>query len=276
MTRWVALLLLAQTPLSIPGVVAAGTKVQLIAEGLQGAEGLVAAPDGTLLFAEPNANRISRIDANGRVTPYLSNTNGTVALAFDGNGRLIAAQGSNPQIAVLTPTRDVLADAFDGQPLSRPNSLTVDRRGGIYFSDPHGILYIRPDGDVVRVAGDIESPGGLVLSPDEKSLYVANAAGGSLLAFDVGGDGSLAGRRDVARVSNAAGLTVDSAGRVYVATRGGVEVLSPEGLRLGTIPIDGAQSLAFGGRDRKTLFVVGRNAAWKIATQSQGLPGPSK
>ena len=289
MTRWVAVIVLstvvgagfsrpacAQAPLSIPGVIAAGAKLQPIAQGLQGADGLVAAPDGTLLFAEPNANRVSRVDANGRVTPYLSNTNGTVALAFDGHGRLIAAQTNNPQIAVLSPTRDVLADAFDGQPLARPSSLTIDRRGGVYFSDPRGILYIRPDGEVVRVAADIESPRGMVLSADEKILYAANAAGESLLAFDVAADGSLAARRDFARVSDAAGLTVDAAGRVYVAARGGVEVLSPEGRLLGTIPIAGAQALAFGGRDRKTLFVAGRNGVWKIPTQSPGLPDRSK
>ncbi len=187
-----------------------------------------------------------------------------------GSGRLIAAQTGNPQIAVLSPTRDVLADAFDGQPLPRPHSLTVDRRAGIYFSDPHGVLYIRPDGDVTRVAVDIESLAGMVLSPDEKTLYVANGAGESLLAFDVGADGSLSGRRDFARMTNAAGLTVDSAGRVYVAAGGGVEVISPEGHPLGTIPIDGAHALAFGGRDRRSLFAIGRNAAWKIAMQSQG------
>jgi gluconolactonase len=290
---------------NIPGVVAGGTKVQLIAKGLQGTEGPVAAPDGTLLFTEQNANRISKIDANGRVTPFLSNTNGTIGLAFDSHGRLIAAQTINPQIAVLLPTRDVLADSFEGMPLMRPNDLTVDSRGGIYFSDPGpnpqpgetprlprqpAVLYIRPEGDVIKVAEDIERPNGVVLSPDEKILYVANTRGEAVLAFDVEPDGTLTNRRDFAKIdgivktdagvrSGADGMTIDAAGRVYVATRVGVQVFSPQGRHLGTIPVgvpDGPQNLAFAGPDRRTLFIVGRNAAWKIAMQAQGVQGRSK
>jgi gluconolactonase len=290
---------------NIPGVVAAGTKIQLIAKGLQGTEGPVAAPDGTLLFTEQNANRISKIDANGRVTPFLSNTNGTIGLAFDSHGRLIAAQTINPQIAVLLPSRDVLADSFDGMPLLRPNDLTVDRRGGIYFSDPGPtpmpgetrtlprkpfVLYIRPEGDVVKAAEDIERPNGVVLSTEEKILYVANTLGDAVLAFDVEPDGTLRHRRDFAKLDGvvktdtgvrcgADGMTIDSAGRLYVATRIGVQVFSPQGARLGTMPIgvpDGPQNLAFAGPDRKTLFILGRNAVWKIAMLSQGVKGRYK
>ena len=256
---------------NIPGVVAAGTRVQLLVRGLQGTEGPVAAPDGSLIFTEQNANRISKIDANGRVTPFLSNTNGTIGLAYDSHGRLIAAQTINPQIAVLLPTRDVLADSFEGSPLLRPNDLTVDSRGGIYFSDA-AVLYIRPDGDVIKVA-DVDRPHGLALSPDEKILYVANTLDETILAFDVHADGTIAGRREFAKVATG-GITVDSAGRVYVATRIGVQIFSPQGARLGTIPIgmaDGPQNLAFAGFDRKTLFVVGRGAVWKVGMQAQGV-----
>src|SRR5688572_2353545 len=294
----------AVTP-DIPGVVAAGTKIELVASGLRGGEGAIAAPDGTLLFTEQEANRVSRIDASGRVTPYLSNTNGTIGLAFDRHGRLIAAQTTNPQIAVLSPTRDVLADSFDGQPLLRPNDLTIDRNGGIYFSDPGpppqpgqtvdlprrpAVFYIRPEGDVLKAAEDIERPNGVLLSPDERVLYVANTLGDSVLAFDVASDGTLGNRRSFARLegvvktengvrSGADGLAVDSAGRLYVATTVGVQVFSTQGTRLGTIPIgiaNGPQNLAFSGPGKRTLYVVGRNAAWRIAMQSQGLNDRAK
>lgn len=289
----------------IPGVIAAGATVRLIASGLQGTEGPIAAPDGTFLFTEQNANRISRIDANGRVTPYLSNTNGTIGLAYDAGGRLIAAQTINPQIAVLSPTRDVLADSVDGQALMRPNDLTVDSRGGIYFSDPGpnpqpgdtvtlprspAVLYIRPQGDVIKVAEEIGRPNGVILSPDGKILYVGDSWGEMLLAFDVQPDGTVTNRRGFARLSGlvktdaglrggADGITVDSEGRVYAATRAGVQVISPQGRHLGTIPIgvaDGPQNLAFVGADRKTLFIVGRNAAWKVQMLSQGVAGRAK
>ena len=259
----------------IPGVVKGGTKVELVATGLRGADGPIAAADGTLLFTEPDANRISRIDASGRVTPYLSNTNGTVGLAFDRHGRLIAVQTTNPQIAVLSPTRDVLADSFEGQPLVSPSDLTSDRNGGIYFSDPGkpAVFYIRSDGDLLKAADDIEGPNGVLLSPDERVLYVANTLGDSVLAFDVQPDGSLTNRRTFARLTRPDGLAVDAAGYVYVAGVAGIQVFNPQGRHLGTIPIgiaNGPQNLAFAGPDKKTLYVVGRTAAWKIAMQSQG------
>lgn len=289
----------------IPGVIAAGAKVQLLASGLQGTEGPIAAPDGTFLFTEQNANRITRIGADGRVTPYLSNSNGTLGLAYDARGRLIAAQGTNPQIAVLSPTRDVLADSFDGMPLLRPNDLVVDGRGGIYFTDPGpipqpgqtlnlprkpAVLYIRPEGGVIRIAEDIVIPNGLVLSPDGRILYVADSRAETLLAFDVQPDGTVKNRRIFGLLQglekspdgfrgSADGITVDSEGRVYAATRAGVQVISPQGRHLGTIPIGvaaGPQNLAFVGPDRKTLFIVGRGAAWKVPVLSQGVAGRSK
>jgi gluconolactonase len=285
----------------IPGVVAGGTPVEVIARGLRGTEGPIAAPDGTLLFTEQDANRISRITADGRIVGYLTNTGGAIGLAYDHLGRLIAAQTTPPQIAVLSPTRDVLADSWDGMPLLRPNDLTTDRRGGIYFSDPgqppgaDGVLppaprrpavfYIRPDGgELIKVAEDIERPNGVLLSPDEQVLYVANTLGDAVVAFDVQADGMLTNRRPFAGLegvvktaagvrSGADGLAIDSDGRLYVASLAGIQIFSPQGMRLGTIPIGitgGPQNLAFAGPGRRTLYVVGRNAAWKIAMRAQG------
>ena len=77
---------------AIPGVVAGGTKVQVIKEGFQGTEGPIAHPDGSLLFTETNANRITKIDKDNNVSTFLENTNGSNGLAFDSKGRLISVQ----------------------------------------------------------------------------------------------------------------------------------------------------------------------------------------
>jgi gluconolactonase len=71
--------------------------------------------------------------------------------------------------------------------------------------------------------------------------------------------------------SGADGLAVDSNGRVYAATSAGVQVFSPKGEHLGTIPLSRSpQNLAFAGPDKKTLYIVGRNAAWKVQMLAQG------
>ena len=102
----------------------------------------------------------------------------------------------------------VLADSFHGKPFNRPNDLIVDRRGGIYFTDPGpgpaqrqpgvaapatppipAVYYLSPQGELRQLATDIPRPNGISLSPDEKTLYVANTYGEHVLAYNVGKDG---------------------------------------------------------------------------------------
>jgi gluconolactonase len=281
----------------IAGVVTAGTKVQLVAQGLRGTEGPVAEPGGTLLFTENVAGVISRVDAKGAISPYLKDTNSASGLTFDRKGRLIGTRPDTHAIAVFAPEPVILVDAAGGLPLMRPNDLTVDRKDGIYFTDPGpvpqpgqtparkpAVYYIPPGGTVVTVADDITRPNGVVLSPDEKVLYVADTLGESVVAFDVNADGTLRNRRifgkldgvtktDTGVRSGADGLAVDAAGRLYVATQAGIQVFSPTAQHLGTIVIGitgGPQNMAFAGPGKKTLYVVGRGAMWQIATTTRG------
>jgi gluconolactonase len=284
-------------------VVAGGTRVQVVAQGLRGTEGPIAAPDGALLLTEQTANVITKIDAQGNRSTFLENTNGSQGLTFDQKGRLIGVLPAIRQVAVLMPTRTVLAGTVEGKPFAGPNDLVADRKGGVYFTDPGGypppgqflahipsVYYIRPNGSVVTVADDIARPNGIILSPDEKTLYVANTLGAFVVAFDVQPDGTVRNQRNFARLagiamtnrgvrSGADGLAVDEAGRLYVTSTIGVQVFSPEGRHLGTIPIgnpDGPQNLAFAGADKKTLYVVGDGAVWKIAMLAQGPKGRAK
>ena len=287
----------------IPGVVAAGTKVQLVAQGLRGTEGPIAMSDGSLLFTEQTANVITKVDAQGKRSTFLEKTNGANGLTFDQKGRLIGTQPATKEIAVLSPARTVLASTFEGQPILGPNDVVADRKGGVYFSDPGpnpvpgvklprapAVFYIRPDGKVIKIADGIARPNGVILSPDEKTLYVADTLGEAVIALDVQPDGGARNKRAFVKLagvtktdtgvrSGADGLAVDEAGRLFVATQVGVQVFSPEGRALGTIPIGvtgGPQNLAFAGADKKTLYVVGRGAMWKIATQTQGPKGRAK
>jgi gluconolactonase len=291
---------------NIPGVVAGGTKVEVIKEGFQGTEGPIGLPDGSLIFTETNASRITKIGLDNTVSPYLENTNGSNGLAFDAKGRLISVQTTAGQtkIGVLAPkgSEAVLADTFEGKPFGRPNDLVVDKRGGVYFTEPGpnaapgaapppltpAVYYIPPGGRAMRIAEGIERPNGIMLSRDEKTLYVNNTSGEYLLAFDIRPDGTVANRRNFAKyqtvnktdsgvTSGADGLAIDSEGRLYVATAGGVEVFNAEGGFLGTIPVSRApQNLAFAGPNKKTLYIVGRGAAYKVQMLSQGFAGRAK
>lgn len=303
----------APTPTTTPaiaGVVAAGTTVEVIKSGFTGTEGPIGLPDGHLIFTETQANRITKIDKDtGATSTFLESTNGSNGLGFDAKGRLISVQTTPGQtrIGVISPKSAVatITDNFEGKPYGRPNDLVVAKNGGIYFSEPGpnaapgqppptpplspAVYYVSPGSKVTRVAEGIERPNGVMLSADEKTLYVNNTNGEYVLAFDVQPDGALTNRRNFAKYakvtktpagafnSGADGLAIDAQGRVYAATAAGVEVFGSKGEALGVIPVSLApQNIAFAGTDKKTLFIVGRGSAFKVRVQTEGYKGRAK
>jgi len=291
------------TATAIPGVVAAGMQIELVAGDLERTEGPVADRDGGMLVSSTNS--ILKVDASGAVTTFIEDSNRTNALGWDLRGRLISVQRArgNEKVGVLYPRGEVttLADNYRGQPFDGLNDIALDKRGGAYFTDTQGIYYLPPGGTVTKIIDEVPRPNGVVLSPDERTLYVHNKDGVYMLAFDVASDGSISNRRNFARYSSvripghddpsldedngADGMAVDSEGRVYAATNVGVEVFSPRGDLLGVMPVQwGAennriqkpQNVAFGGEDRKTLYIVGAGTIYKVRTLAAGPARPTK
>jgi gluconolactonase len=289
---------------NIPGVVSAGTRVELITDQLKGTEGPVALPDGTLVFTEGGARRLTRIDKDGKLSTFHDNIQ-SGAIGFDQKGRMIANDNTPGKqgIYVVQPkgAEATLVDRKT-QGFMQSNDLVVDKKGGVYFTQPEqaNVGYILPDGKGMKiVAENITRPNGITMSPDEKILYVNDSRGEYLLAYDVQADGSVTNRRNFAKydqintsageggdvgpglrykfTSCADGLAVDKEGRVFNAGCNGIQVYSPQGRHLGTIPTARqVQNLAFAGPDKKTLYLVGRSAAWKIQTLTQGYQGRAK
>ena len=293
---------------AIAGVVAAGTPVQFIKDGFTGTEGPVSLPDGSLLFTETQAARITRIAEDGSTSTFLEESNGANGLGIAPNGDVYAVQVNKTRVGIVFPPgrRQVLADKFEGQAFGRPNDLVLDAQRNVYFTDsganvrpgdpppppsaPPAVYRISAKGVLERIATGIERPNGIQLSPDEKVLYVANTLGEHVLAFDIGADGRVGARRNFAKLagyrpnpggqggsSGADGLAVDAQGRLYVASNLGIEVFDARGQALGVIPVPRQpQNLAFAGEDKKTLYVVGRGAAYRIAVLTPGYAGRAK
>ena len=298
------------TVTAIPDVIAAGAKWQLVWQGTDNADGIVGTSDGGLLFAQEQPNDIRKLDKNDKDSVYVKDTHGAGAVAIDAQGRILAVQrtctdpGRNAAacseptvVAIIYPGKDrkVLADNYLGKPLGRLNDLVVDKKGTVYFTV--GLAYyVKANGDVMSL-GDNMRTNGIMLSPDERTLYVTN--GGVILAFDIQPDGKVTNRRDFAKLEggNGDGMAIDAAGRLYVTSVPGVQVFSPDGKHLGTIPAPrNVISVAFSGPDKRTLYVVGggglgsdgkefttpqgvRNNAktiYKISMLAQGYQGRAK
>ena len=286
----------------IPGVVKAGTKIEIVTFGLRGSDAGVGTPDGSVLVTGNGG--VLKVDRDGKVTTLVENSDQGAGLAFDSKGRVIAAQYSK-KVSVIYPkgSEEVLTASFDGKPYIRPNDLVVDKKGGVYFTDcyqigaqrspddlPQAVYYITPNKKVIKVADDVNRPNGITLSPDEKTLFVNDWDGPSLIAYSVQGDGTLKNRRNFGKydlkqetdhglVSGADGLCIDGAGRTFATTPAGVQVFSAKGEHLGNIEAPYGmppQNCGFGGPGNSYLYVTGRGVVYRIRTLGTGVKNRGK
>lgn len=186
-------------------IIAAGAKVEKVADGFSFTEGPVWHPDGYLLFSDPNTNTIYRYNPmNNNVTAYMSHSGytgadigeygqpGSNGLAIDKEGRLIIDQHGNRRVIRIEKKGPVtvLADKVDGKRFNSPNDVLLKSDGTVYFTDPpyglpnfftdarkeldySGVFMIK-DGKATVVSKDLGGPNGLAFSPDEKYFYVTN------------------------------------------------------------------------------------------------------
>lgn len=263
-------------------------------QGEATADGMVGTDDGGLIFAQEQSNRIIKIDEKDNVTILLARSHGPGALSIGPGGVIYAVERSctDPDavtratcteatdIATLTPERKVLADkmADTGAGLGRINDLSVAKNGWVYFTGT-GALAMDPSGKVTRIDQNLRT-NGIILSADEKQLYVTN--GGSIAVFDIGPDGKASNQREFGKLegqgANADGITIDAEGRLYVTVNAGsmqgVQVLDKSGKYLGLIPTPRSPiTLAFAGPDKKMLYIGAMGATSLGGGQIQFAPG---
>jgi gluconolactonase len=266
---------------AIPGIVPEGAAWSLVWQGNETADGMVAAPDGALWFAQEQTASIIALDPDDHeATVHMTDTDFAGSLSINTRGELFAVQRTctDPglpddetcavptKVTMMAPERHPLAESFaDGRRLGRLNDLAADSKGGVYFT-VGGAYYASPEGVVSTVVeGEGVRTNGIILSPDERTLYVTN--GPTVLAFDVQADGSTIGRRDFALLDagdSGDGMTVDSEGRLYVTGVGlgtSLYVFDADGERLGVLPTPRQPvSIAFAGRDKRTLYLSAMGA----------------
>jgi gluconolactonase len=278
-----------KTVTEIPGIVAAGAQWKEVWEvDGNNADGIVATKDGGILLAQNDKSTVLKLDRNGKTSVAYVETNTGGALAINSKGALfVNNRGLNASIEELSPKRKTLANKYNGDSFDCIggvlNDLTADSKGGVYFT-MGGLFHSDSQGKVTKY-GDNLSTNGIVLSPDEKHLYVTN--GMSLAAFDVQKDGSLTNQREFAKLQGSGfggdGSAFDAQGRLYVTSNSGVQVIGPDGKYLGLIPTPrDVISVTFSGPDRKMLYAVsrdnGQNKDWIIALEmlAQGPKGRGK
>jgi gluconolactonase len=320
-------------PPAASSIVPRGAKLERLYtrdDGVKGGltEGPAVAPDGSIYFTDIRLDRgkglILRFDPKSKKSTVFAKDSGKAnGLMFDADGHLIACEGADrggrcvSRWDVKTGKRTVVADAYDGKRFNAPNDLCSDTKGRIYFTDPrylgaerrelrHRAVYRIADGTVVEITHDVEKPNGIALSPDQKTLYVADHNNGTdqidpraappkkgamkVYAFPLGADGTVAGPRrtlvDFGAEDGCDGMTVDVKGNVYLTTRSrkrpGVLVIDPKGNEVGFIPTGPSQPGAkepvglpsncdFGiGEESNVLYVTVDTSLYRIRLKVDG------
>jgi sugar lactone lactonase YvrE len=247
--------------------------------------------DGSLWIAQNDKSDVVRIDKDGKATVIYTDTFTGGAIAANKKGQaFIGERALNQAIWLLKPQRTLFANTYKGEPFDCLgagvlNDMTADSKGGVYFT-MGGVYYANPKGEVMGRFGAIGG-NGIILSPDEKTLYVTGrlmsatppagvTGNGGLVAFDVQADGSLTNERQFAWAGGD-GSAVDKDGRIYTTTGGGgVAVISPKGELLGTTPVPRSLiSVEFGGTDKKLLCGVRsacRSSRFRRSRRARGRP----
>jgi len=297
----------------LDGIVPANAHLEKVHGGFRFIEGPVwVRAGGYLLFSDLMDNAIMKWTPDDVVTVFrkpvfpaqfpdgaLIGSNG---LALDAQGRLLAAEHGNRRITRTEKDGSitVLADRYEGKRLNSPNDLVAKKNGDVYFTDPtallrtfpgdppaqlrqeldfNGIYRIKGPGNIDLVTRAVPYPNGIVFSPDEKRLYVANSRPEKFwMVFDVRDDGSVVNGRKFLDLSDDKtdqvpdGMKVDTRGNVYLSGPGGVRVVTPAGQQLGVIQVpEIVANLAWGDADNKTLYITARTSLYRMRLNVTGV-----
>jgi gluconolactonase len=254
---------------------------QQIAEGYSPAAGLAADKYGNVFFVDQATDRIYKSDPDGKVTLFKDRANSAKALRAGADDRLYAFEGTRKRIVSLGSGGEEKVSARDVQAVG----LAVTARGTVYFTEPTSkkIEYIDASGRTRTVydQGEIASPSGLALSPDQAMLIVTDAQARYSWSFQIMPDGSLVNGEPFYRLelpetgwmSGVEGVTEDAIGQVYFATPLGIQICEANG-RVSQIlnpPAPGAvTSITFAGQDANWLYITSNGKLFRRPVKVSG------
>jgi gluconolactonase len=281
-----------EKPERIPGIGPAGPIVKLHT-GFKFTEGPAADRSGNVYFSDIPNERIHKVDVEGKLSIIREKTNHANGLMLNAKGEIVACEGDG-QVAAYSPdgkSRRVLADTYNGKRFNSPNDLVIDKQGGVYFTDPRfpvpkslpqgktAVYYLAAAGKVSRLIDDLPNPNGVILSPDEKTLYVIPSGQAEMMAYAVEAPGKIGkGRvfctlkqRREGEKGGGDGLTVDVKGNLYITSGLGLQVFAPDGKLLGIIRLpEQPANVTFGGKDLKTLYVTAHTSLYTVPMEVEG------
>lgn len=280
-------------------------EAEKLATGFIFTEGPLWHPDGFWYFVDIRQNKLFRMTP-GKASELVRTTIGGNGTTFDIEGRLVICEGDDRRVTRMEHDGKwtSLVDNFNGGRFARPNDVICHSNGNLYFTDPDkrvpyakrevpgpegvadlwdgaGVYCLKPDGTLSRLAL-CEYPNGLALSPDERTMYVANTRSSKYIhSLKLDSAGTCIGRGIFGDMNEGDepgipdGVKVDTLGRVYCTGPGGIWVFSAEGKKLGVIRWpEQAVNFAFGGPDMRTMFCCAHTSVYTLRMTVPGMAHP--
>jgi gluconolactonase len=296
-------------------LVAKDAKVETIARGFIWTEGVAWNKDGKFLVFSDIPHNVVHKWQDGKLSEFVKPSGytgktprggkagdepGSNGLRFDADGRLTLCEHGDRRVARIEKDgkKTVLADNYMGKKFNSPNDLVYHSNGDLYFTDPPyglpkgaddstrdmdycGVFLRKKDGKLILLTKDMSRPNGIELSPDEKTLYVANSDFASPVwkSFPVKDDGTLGegkvfvdGMKWVKekRLGLPDGMKVDAAGNLWATGPGGVWVFTPKGDVIGNIDTGTNTANVCFGDDGSTLYIAANHDVCRVKTMTKG------
>ncbi|MEE9403383.1 MAG: SMP-30/gluconolactonase/LRE family protein [Algisphaera sp.] len=280
----------------LPLILPLDNQVETVADGYAFTEGPAVGPDGKVYFTDITPSRIMQFDpATGETLVFREDSGGANGLFFY-NNHLYACEGDRRRVGVYKPLHKANGDAFGhtpasssvaaeilGAPFNKPNDLTVDAKGGVYFTDPdfgnrkgpkppvEGVYYVTPEGQVTCVVDNLARPNGVALTHDGTRIYIQDVGANLIQTYDVVAPGQLENPQvfaDVAKLNGGIpdGLCIGPQGNVYTAlyTGGAIVVHDENGQQLQMVGTGPATTNCVLGPDGKYLYVTADKSLKRI------------
>jgi gluconolactonase len=282
-------------------LVPADATLERVFTGCAFAEGPAADAEGNVYFSDCPNNRIMLYRTDGTTVVWQEPSLRANGMNFDFQGRLVVCcdgkDGGARAVRRYEPDGRIatLASHYNGKKLNAPNDLCFDEQGRVYFTDPRygyagdleqdcmAVYRIELDGSLTRVIDDMETPNGILISADNRSLYVVDhnqAEGGArtLVAYDIDREGRCTRRAvlyDLGTDYGGDGMVLDVQSNIYLTagqgSTAGIHIISPEGGFYGIIHTpEIAGNCTFGGPDLRTFYVAASTSFYRIRLNVPG------
>ena len=289
------IMLLSLGSVALAGVIAPDANVEKLSGVFSFTEGPAADPKGNVYFTDQPNDKIYIWTTEGKLSVFLTGGERSNGMRFDADGvTLLACADLHNRIVAFAPDgkMTVVVEKYKGKKLNGPNDLWRHPNGGLYITDPYyyrkwwadpnmeqdgqHVYYLAPDRKtLIRVTEDLVAPNGIIGTPDDKLLYVADIGASKTYVYSINPDGTLSNKKLFCDMGSD-GMTIDNEGNVYL-TGNGVTVFNPAGEKIEhiKIPESWTANVCFGGKDQDTLFITASKSLYSVKMRTRGVTWPA-